>query len=122
MLDGTVVPAPAPHGIYVNDDIYMDVADSRRFEQAIAASIEVIFILLGASNTSLRQDPISWDKLHKLLVAPVNRILGLVLNLRWVTVGTPPEFVSATVSLLWTTGGPNAAPSVSKKPKNSLAG
>ena len=57
-------PVPTPHGIYVDDDIYLDVADPRRFEQAIAASIEAIFILLGESNTALRQDPISWEKLH----------------------------------------------------------
>ena len=46
----------------------------------IAASIEAIFILLGESNTDLRQDPISWDKLHELLVTPINSILGLVLD------------------------------------------
>jgi len=75
ILDDTGVPAPTPHGVYVDDDIYLDVTDPRHFEQAIAASIEAIFILLGASNTSLCQDPISWDKLHKLLAALVNRIL-----------------------------------------------
>jgi hypothetical protein len=36
-----------PHGVYVDDDIYLNVADKRRFEQAIAASIEAIFMLLG---------------------------------------------------------------------------
>jgi hypothetical protein len=75
-------PAPTPHGVYTNDDIYLNIIDKCRFEQAIAASIETIFMLLGESNTALRQDPISWDKLHELLVAPVNRILGLVLDLR----------------------------------------
>jgi hypothetical protein len=104
-LDDTGTPVPTPHGVYVDDDIYLDVADPRRFEQAIAASIEAIFILLGASNTSRRQDPISWDKLHELLAAPVNRILGLVLDLRRLTVGIPPEFTSATVTLLRSTWG-----------------
>ena len=46
-------PVPTPHGIYVNDDIYLHIADTRRFEQAIAASIEANFILLGESNTAL---------------------------------------------------------------------
>jgi hypothetical protein len=46
-----------------------------------ASNREAIFILLGESNTALRQDPISWDKLYELLVAPVNRILGLILDL-----------------------------------------
>ena len=122
VLGDTGVPAPTPHGVYVDNDIYLNVTSSCRFERAIAASIEAIFILLGASNTSLCQDPISWDKLHKLLVVPVNRILELVLDLRRRTVGTPHEFASVTVALLQTTWGPTAAPSTSKKPKNSLAG
>jgi hypothetical protein len=105
--DNTGNPVPTPHGIYVDDDIYLDIADTRRFEQAIAASIEAIFILLGESNTALRQDPISWDKLHDLLVAPTNRILGLVLDLRKLNVSTPPEFISATISLLSSTWGPH---------------
>jgi hypothetical protein len=74
-------PAPTPHGVYVDNDIYLNVADKRRFEQAIAASIEAIFMFLGESNTALHQDPISWDKLHELLVALVNWILGLILDL-----------------------------------------
>jgi hypothetical protein len=106
VMDDTGTPAPTPHGVYVDDDIYLDIADPRRFKQAIAASTEAIFILLGASNTSLRQEPISWDKLHELLTAPVNRILGLVLDLRRLTISIPPEFTSATVTLLRSTWGP----------------
>ena len=56
---------------------------------------------------ALRQDPISWDKLHELLVAPTNRILGLVLDLHSMTVGTPPEFISATIALISSTWGPH---------------
>ena len=105
--DASGTPKPTPHGVYVDDDVYLDVAEISRFEQAIAASIEAIFILLGDSNTELRQDPISWDKLYELLVAPVNTILGLILNLRKLTAGTPRDFVSATISLLQTTWGPH---------------
>jgi hypothetical protein len=100
-------PAPTSHGVYVDDDIYLDVANKCQFEQAIAASIKAIFMLLGESTTALHQDPISWDKLHELLVAPVNRILGLVLNLRRMTVSTPPDFVTSTITLLRTTWGPH---------------
>ena len=59
------------------------------------------------SNTLLCQDPISWDKLHKPIVTPVNRILGLVLDPRCLTIATPPEFASTTVALLRTTWGPH---------------
>ena len=81
ILDESGTPRPTPHGVYVDDDICLDVASTAQFEQAIASSIEAIFLLLGHSNIAHRQDPISWDKLHELLVAPVNRILGLTLNL-----------------------------------------
>jgi len=100
-------PTPTPHGVYVDDDIYLDIADPHRFEQAIAAGIEAVFVLLGESDTAFRQDPILWANLHGLVVTPVNRILGLVLDLRRLTVGTPPEFVSATIGLLKTTWGPH---------------
>ena len=54
---------------------------------------------------ALRQDPISWEKLHELLVAPTNRILGLVLDLCSMTIGMPPEFISVTIALLSSTWG-----------------
>jgi hypothetical protein len=54
---------------------------------------------------ALRQDPISWEKLHELLVTSTNRILGLVLDLRSMIFGTPPEFISATIALLNSTWG-----------------
>jgi hypothetical protein len=100
-------PALTPHGVYIGDDIYLDVANKHQVEQAIAASIEAIFMLLRESSTALHQDPISWDKLHKLLVAPVNRILGLVLDLHQMTVGIPPDFIASTITLLRTAWGPH---------------
>ena len=107
VIDASGNPAPTPHGVYVDDDIYLDVADTHRFEQAIASSIEAVFVLLGEPNPTLRQDPISWDKLHGLFVAPTNMILGLVLDLRRLTVSIPTEFTRATVVLLQTTWGPH---------------
>jgi hypothetical protein len=67
ILDAHGNPTPTHQGIYVDDDIYLDIADKHHFEQAIAVSIKAIFMLRGKSNTALRQDPISWDKLHQLL-------------------------------------------------------
>ena len=56
-------PQPTPHGVYVDDDIYLNVADQAHFEQATAASIEAVFILLGKPNLTHHQDPVSQDKL-----------------------------------------------------------
>ena len=43
-------PVPIPHLVYVDDDIYLDIADIACFEHTTAAGIEAIFILLGESN------------------------------------------------------------------------
>jgi hypothetical protein len=68
MTDASGIPAPTPHAVYIDNDIYLDIADLRCFKQAIAASIKAIFILLGKSKTALRQDPISClavaEKIH----------------------------------------------------------
>ena len=63
--------------------------------------------MLGEPNPLLRQDPISWDKLHGLFVAPTKVILGLVLDLRRLTVSVPKDFIRATAVLLQTTWGPH---------------
>ena len=107
ILDADGNLALTPHGVYIDDDIYLYIAEICGFEQAIAASIEAIFVMLGKSNTALCQDPISWDKLHELLVAPVNWIIGFLLDLRRMTVGTPPDFIASTINLLRATWGPH---------------
>lgn len=86
-LNATGKSASTPHRVYVDDDIYLDITDRRRFKQATAAGIKVIFILLGDSNLACRQDHILWEKLHELLIAPINHILGLVLDPHRMTVG-----------------------------------
>ena len=76
-------------------------------EQAIAASLEAVFILLGETDIMHRHDPISCDKHHGLLVAPADIILGLILDLCRLTVGMPAEFISMIINLLRTTWGPH---------------
>ena len=47
ILNAQCLPVLTPHHIFVDDDIYLDVFDTVHIEQAISASIEAIFILLG---------------------------------------------------------------------------
>jgi hypothetical protein len=103
ILDSMGEPAPTPHGVYLDNDIYSDVADRHCFEQATATGIEAVFILLGDPDMTRCRDPISWEKLHELLVAPINCILVLVLNLHRMMVGALPELIVTTVTLLGTT-------------------
>ena len=47
------------------------------------------------------------EKLHELFVALVNRILGMILDLRCLTIGTTLEFIAAMFTLLRTLLGPH---------------
>ncbi|KAL7546383.1 hypothetical protein ACHAWF_016015 [Thalassiosira exigua] len=100
VLDENGLPADTPHAFYVDDDLYAEVFDVERIEQAIAASIEAIFILLGDSDLAFRQDPISFDKLEDMMVNYTNLVLGRIINTRTMTVQMPLEYVSATLATL----------------------
>lgn len=97
VLDTNGKPASTPHAFFVDDDIYSEVFDVDRIEQAVAASIEAIFVLLGESDLLARQDPISFDKMEDMMVSYYNQILGQVINTRKMTVETPPAYVSQVV-------------------------
>lgn len=96
--DGT--DANTPHAFFVDDDVYAELFDVERVEQAIAASIEAIFILLGESDLAHRQDPISFDKLIETTINYLNRILGREINTRTMMIRTPIEFVAGTINIL----------------------
>jgi hypothetical protein len=99
--------APTPHSVYVNDGIYIEFFDIARIERAAAASIEAIFILLGPSALDLRQDPISFDKLEQMTIAPINRILGHVIDTRRLSVDTPTDFLDPLREKLSSAWGPH---------------
>ena len=100
VLDENGVPFPTPHDMFVDDDCYAEVYLIIRVEQAIAASIEAIFIVLGDSDLLSRQDPISWDKLFEMIISYFNKILGLNINTRQLDIGPPDEFLQRTISKL----------------------
>ena len=99
--------APTPHFVYVDDGIYIDFYDTVCMERAAAASIEAIFILLGPSDLSKRQDPISFDKLKEMVIGPINRVLGHIIDTRHLTVDTPADFLDPLHANLTTTWGPH---------------
>jgi len=98
---------PTPHYVYADDDIYVDIFSVADFEQCIAASIEAIYILLGASDLTRHQDPISFDKLTDMTIGPINKVLGHIVDTRRMMIATPPEFISDVVTSLSTTWGPH---------------
>jgi hypothetical protein len=76
--------SPTPHFVYADDDIYDDIFLVVNFKQCIAAFIEAIYILLGPSNLSCHQDPISFNKLTDMTISPINKnkVLGHIINTR----------------------------------------
>ena len=100
VLDDNGNPVNTPHEFYVDDDLYSEIFDIERIEQAVAASIEAIFVLLGESDLLSRQDPISFDKMEETIVSYCNLILGQYINTRKMTVETPTEYVNNTVQVL----------------------
>ncbi len=82
-------PANTPHHLYVDDGVYCEVFEKHRILRAAAASIETLFRLLGDSDLSQRQDPVSWDKLLEMIINFVNQILGHLINTRTMRVSTP---------------------------------
>lgn len=94
-----------PHHTYVDDDIYADIWDRVWIKQAVLASIEAVFLLLGHSDLHKRQDPISFDKMIEMFIAPINRVLGHIIGTRRLTVSTPPEFLAEILQSLQTTWG-----------------
>jgi hypothetical protein len=107
VVDSVGNPLPTPHYVYVDDDIYVDLYSVENFEQCIAASIEAIYILLGPSDLSKRQDPISFDKLEEMVIGPINRVLGHIVDTRRMTISPPPEFMADLTKSLSTTWAPH---------------
>ena len=101
------VPEDTPHNMFVDDDVYADVFDKIRIEKAVAAGIEAVFIVLGYPEIERRQDPISWDKLFEMIIDYTNKILGLVINTRRMTVQAPNEFIDRVANLIKTTWNPS---------------
>lgn len=107
VTDATGQPHPTPHHYYVDDGVYVETHNKARIERAAAASIESIFLLLGHSDLSRRQDPVSFDKLVEMIVSYVNKVLGHVIDTRRLTIATPPEFETEILKSLDTTWGPH---------------
>ena len=106
MFDQNAKPKNTPHRLFVDDDVYAEVLKKHRVLQAIASGIEAIFIILGESNLAHRQGPIAWDKLFEMVINHTNKILGLIIDTRKMTVSIPQEFIDTVITLLRTVWHP----------------
>ncbi len=65
--------------IYV-DDALMLATSKENMKQVLAALIEAIFVVMGAPDTSVCQCSLALDKWEKLHIAPIQTMLGLIIN------------------------------------------
>jgi hypothetical protein len=69
-------------------------------EQVLAALIEAIFVVMDAPDTSVCQCSLAMDKLEKLHIAPIQTMLGLVIDTNRMTVSVPDDFCQAVRLLI----------------------
>ncbi len=94
--------AKLPARIYVNDALMLTLSRCH-MEQVLAALIEAIFAIMGKPDTTVCQCPLAMDKWLELVVAPKQRILGLIIDTNNLTVGIPPDYVAEVLDLISTT-------------------
>jgi hypothetical protein len=94
---GTKVPLPAR--IYV-DDAFTLATSKESMEQVLASLIEVIFVVMGAPNTSVCQCSLAMDKWEKLQCTPIQTMLGLVIDTNRMTVSVPNNYIKSVLLLI----------------------
>ncbi len=94
--------AKLPARIYV-DDALMLALSKGHMEQVLAALIEAIFAIMGKPDTTVRQCPLAMDKWLELVVAPNQRMLGLIIDTNNLTVGILPDYIAEILNLISTT-------------------
>jgi len=102
VLDSDGNPVPTPQQLFVDYSVYANVyeVDRARIEQTVAVGIEAIFILLGQSDLTKRQDPIYFDKMEAMIVSHLNKVLGKLIHTRRLDVSIPQAYVDKTIRLL----------------------
>jgi hypothetical protein len=69
-------------------------------EQVLAALIKAIFVVMGTPDTSVRQCSLAMDKWGKIQVAPIQTMLGLVIDTNRMTVSVPNDYIQSVCLLI----------------------
>jgi hypothetical protein len=94
--------AKLPARIYVNDALMLALSRCH-MELVLAALIEAIFVIMGKPATTVHQCPLAMDKWLELVVAPKQRMLGLLIDTINLMVVIPPDYVAEVLNLINTT-------------------
>ncbi len=88
-----------PARIYI--DVALTLATSKEnMEQVLAALIEAIFAVMGARDTLVCQCSLAMDKWEKLHVAPIQTMLGLVIDTNRMTISVPDDYIQSVCLLI----------------------
>jgi hypothetical protein len=91
-----------PARIYVDDAIVLALSKCH-MKQVLAALIKAIFVIMGKPDTRVCQCPLALDKWAELIVAPRQRMLGLLIDTNTLTVGIPPNYIKEVLDLIKST-------------------
>ncbi len=99
VLDNEGNKVPLPARIYV-DDALMLATSKENMEQVLAALIKAIFASMGAPDTSVCQCSLAMDKWENLHVAPIQTMLGLVIDTNRMTLSVPDNYIQSVCLLI----------------------
>ena len=99
ILDEQENLVPCPARIYVDDALLLALSKGH-MELVLAALIEVIFMVMGAPDETVRQCPLTLDKWISLVISPRQVMLGLVIDTTMLTVGIPDLYIQEVRLLL----------------------
>jgi hypothetical protein len=88
-----------PARIYVDDALVLALLKCH-MTQVLAALIESIFVIMSKPDTRVRQCPLALDKWAELILAPRQRMLGLLIDTNTLTVGIPPNYIKEVLDLM----------------------
>ena len=87
-----------PHNTFVDDNCIADIRS--RIPQAMAASAEALFLLLGYPDVSKRRSPLSMEKYYHAKCSFSKQQLGYLINTRTMSVSFPPEKILKMQNIL----------------------
>jgi hypothetical protein len=99
VLDNQGNKVPLPERIYVNNALTL-ATSKENVKRVLAALIKAIFVIMGAPDTSVRQCSLAMNKWEKLHVAPIQIMLGLVINTNRMIVSVPEDYIQGVCLLI----------------------
>jgi hypothetical protein len=88
-----------PARTYVDNALTL-ATSKENMEQVLAALIKAIFAIMDAPDTSVCQCSLAMDKWEKLHVAPIQTMLGLIIDTNRMTISVPDNYIQSVHLLI----------------------